>query len=565
MQSPKPDVLLQQAVDLHRTGRVDEAVRAYKKILRKDARAFGALNLLGLAEFQRGQLPQAAEALSRAIRLAPDLPNIDYNFARVLQAQGRFRDALAHYEKAVARAPQDAEATVNLGSVLAALGRRDDAIEQYRRALSLDPRRADAWHNLGNALKASDRFEEALEAYREALPLNPNQAETLRSAAYALFRLDRFDEALPYAEKAVAIQPRTADNHLMVAVVLAALGRDDEAVAAYDRAIACDPKAADAPFNKAVLLLSRGRFAEGWQHFHARWRITGAVQRRREYREPLWAGERVDGALLVWAEQGLGDQVLMSSMIPDACAFADKVVLEVDPRLVPLLGRSFPAVTVVPQREALYDGPVAAHCALGDLGRILRPDVKSFAKTAAGYVRVDETRAAALRSRLHEDGKRVIGLSWSSANREIGRSKSARLADFAPVLRLPDCRFIDLQYGDTSRDRAEVEAATGVCIDHVDEIDNTNDIDGLAALMAACDAVVTVSNTNAHLAAAQGKPTFVMLSDATGLIWYWMKRGDRTPFYERAKLFRRRGDQGWDALAANEVVPALTECLERLR
>src|SRR3569623_1750247 len=204
---------------------------------------------------------------------------------------------------------------------------------------------------------------------------------------------------------------------------------------------------------------------------------------------------------------------------------------------------SFPAVTFVPQGETLFDGPSGAQCALGDLGRYLRPDLPSFEPTARGYLKADEARAAARRSRLGAGGKRIIGLSWSSANREIGRSKSARLIDFAPVLQLPDCRFVDLQYGDTGRARAEVEAAIGVHIEHVGDIDNTYNSDGLAALMAACDAVVTVSNTNAHLAAAQGKPTFVLLSDATGLIWYWMKRGGATPFYATAHLFRRTGAQ----------------------
>src|SRR3569623_119502 len=123
---------------------------------------------------------------------------------------------------------------------------------------------------------------------------------------------------------------------------------------------------------------------------------------------------------------------------------------------------SFPAVTFVPQGETLFDGQVGAQCALGDLGRYLRPALPSFGQTARGYLKVDEARAAALRSRLGVGGKRIVGLSWSSANREIGHSKSARLIDFAPVLRLPNCRFVDLQYGDTGRDRAEVEAETGV-------------------------------------------------------------------------------------------------------
>ena len=113
------------------------------------------------------------------------------------------------------------------------------------------------------------------------------------------------------------------------------------------------------------------------------------------------------------------------------------------------------------------------------------------------------------------------------------------------MLQIPDCQFVDLQYGETSRDRAEVEAATGIRVERVSGIDNTNDIDGLAALMAACDAVVSVSNTNAHLAAAQGKATYVLLSSASAVFWYWMRRGDSTPFYDNARLVRKQSGQSW--------------------
>src|SRR5690242_19434433 len=130
---------------------------------------------------------------------------------------------------------------------------------------------------------------------------------------------------------------------------------------------------------------------------------------------------------------------------------------------------------------------MVAEAALGDIGRYLRPDEASLRSSAAGYLKADRARAGAIRDRLRHDGQRIIGLSWGSINREVGRSKSARLAELAPVLRLPGCRFVDLQYGDTRADREQLEAELGIRIEHLDDIDNTNDIDGLAALMAACD------------------------------------------------------------------------------
>ena len=552
--------MLQQAVGLHRSGRVDEAVRGYKKVLRKDACAVGALNLLGLAEFQLGHLQEAADALSRAARLNPDLPDIDYNLGRVLQAQGRLEEAIAAYQKAVAKAPRDAGALINLATVLTELKRFEVAVPVYRRAVALASPSADLWHNLANALKVLDRYDEALVAYQHELALRHDNIEALSSLIYVLNKLDRPEEALSYSRKLVAAEPSVSDHHLNLANALAALGRDDEAIAAYDRAIALGTLDV-ASWNKGLLLLSSGRFAEGWPLFQSRWKLPENAARSRNYPQPLWRGERVNGPLMIWGEQGLGDQILMASIVPDVAAYADDIVLEVDHRLVPVFQRSFPHATVVPQLVELSQVPIAAHAALGDLPSVLRNDVASFERSAAGYLKADQDRTAEFRERLAEPGKRIVGLSWASANRKLRQVKSAGLAELLPLLRLPNCRFIDLQYGDTQLERESLAKDSRISIEHLPDLDLTNDLDGLAALMSACDAVVTVSNTTAHFAAALGRPTYVLLSDGSGLIWYWMKRGDTTPFYAHARLFRKQDTQSWPDLVANDVVPRLSEYL----
>jgi tetratricopeptide (TPR) repeat protein len=563
MSAPKIHLQLQHAVGLHRSGQLDEAVRAYKKVLRKDARAVGALNLLGLAEFQLGHLPEAADALSRAARLNPDLPNVDFNLGRVLQAQGRLDEALTCYQRAVARSPQDAEALTNLGTVLSALTRYDEAIAVYRRAAALAPRSPDIWHNLGNAYRAADKYDDAVTAYRSDLALRPDHVPALDSMSCLLYRLGRYEEASEASQHLVAVDPGNLDHHNNLANALSCLGRDDEALSAYDRALALDPTAAVPLYDKGAFLLSRGRFAEGWPLFASRWKVPANASKWRDYRGPRWAGDKVDGTLLVWAEQGLGDQVLMCSMVPELRAYASKVVLEVEPRLVRLLQRSFPDISVIAQEPQLYDGPIAAHCPLGDLPQYLRPDAGSFERAASSYLAADQGVAADLRRRLTGDGRRVIGLSWASVHPQYGGTKSARLADLAPLMSLSNCRFVDLQYGDTRSDREQVARESGLMVEHLDNVDNTNDIDRLTALMAACDAIVTVSNTNAHLAAAQGKPTFILLSDGTALIWYWMKRGPSTPFYASARLFRKGHTQSWSDLTATAVAPAVSSCLDR--
>jgi ADP-heptose:LPS heptosyltransferase len=158
----------------------------------------------------------------------------------------------------------------------------------------------------------------------------------------------------------------------------------------------------------------------------------------------------------------------------------------------------------------------------------------------------DRTRRDELRRRIGASvGEKLIGISWSSNNREFGRHKSTLLAHWAPLLSVPGTIFVDLQYGDTARERQALRTEAGVELRHFDDLDLTDDLDGVAALIAACDLVITVSNTVAHIAGALGKETWVLLPASAGKLWYWGLDATTTPWYPTAKLYRREQDQDW--------------------
>jgi ADP-heptose:LPS heptosyltransferase len=186
---------------------------------------------------------------------------------------------------------------------------------------------------------------------------------------------------------------------------------------------------------------------------------------------------------------------------------------------------------------------------MASLGRHLRPDWQSFPRYENGFLRCDSALSARLRQRL-ADGRKVVGLSWASKNLRFGSNKSAQLHDFASILRLPGCRFIDLQYGDTRVEREAVQQDLGVAVERLPDIDNMNDIDGLASLIAACDIVVTISNTTAHLAGALGKETYLLVPTGRARMWCWFRDRDDNPFYPRMRLHRQKLKQPWSDLSA---------------
>ena len=226
------------------------------------------------------------------------------------------------------------------------------------------------------------------------------------------------------------------------------------------------------------------------------------------------------------------------------------MTLEVEPRLVALFARSFPAVTVVPLGPPLV---CRAGRRAGADRRPRPPFPPELGGVSEARARLSRCRrraypgtAPAARRRPHGD-RAVLGQQGADRRRR-------RRARGLPILRRccgrRTVRFVDLQYGDTRAEREAVERELGIRVERLPDIDNTNDLDGLAALMCACDAVVTVSNTTAHLAGALGRPTLVMVPHGHARIWYWFRDRDESPWYPRVRVRRQQRGQPWSELIA---------------
>lgn len=305
------------------------------------------------------------------------------------------------------------------------------------------------------------------------------------------------------------------------------LGYIDDAVASCLKALEIKPDYADAHRNLGILRLMQGRYAEGWDHWRWRWNCLDMIPHRRPFFQPEWNGEYTNQPLLVWAEQGIGDQVLYASMLRDLAKYCDHVVVEVDARLVPLFARSFPRVNVIPALGPPH--PFALQCArqiaMGDLGRVLRRDATTFGD-GKPYLKAAPFRTAQLAGAIFSFGK-VVGMSWQSKT-----DKTVPLEQWKPLFDTPGLRLINLQHG--------VSPPIDAPLEMFQELDLTNDLDGVAALISACDVVVTASNSIAHMACALGKETHVVIPTPEARRWYWGETG--STWYPTAKVWRTVGD-----------------------
>jgi Tfp pilus assembly protein PilF len=504
------------AKDRYECGKWAEAERLCRGLLNENIDCFETLTLLGVIAAQTQRMPEALELLSRAISIEPNRAEAYGNLGNVFHSLTRHEEALKCFEKALKINPELAQALCNRGIVLYDLNRHTEALESYDRALKIQPDFADALINRGIVLRRLKRHDEALTSYNRASEIQPNNSEALINRGNALLDLRRHSEALK----------------------------------TYDHAIRSRPDSVDAHMNLADCLLRLGDFARGWEEYEWRWQLPKNRDAKIALSTAAWVGQKLHGSLLVWNEQGLGDEIFFAGMLNDLALYADSITVCVDDRLVRLFQRSFGNMHVISRKTLSPDAHFDAHIPLGGLGRYLRRSYSALSKWAKPYLRACPARALNLRANIAQEKRLLCGLSWLSKNPAIGMDKTLRLQDLEPLLRLPGIDFVDLQYGDTVQEQVVFYANTTLSLKRVTEIDNFNDIDGLAALIEACDVVLTVSNTTAHLAAALGKQVLLLLPFSQGLLWYWHTEREDSPWYPTVRLFRQPAIGDWRSVIA---------------
>jgi hypothetical protein len=294
--------------------------------------------------------------------------------------------------------------------------------------------------------------------------------------------------------------------------------------------------------------VSELKLEEGWRAYERRLDSETSIRKFMGGRIRVasnWDGYSQPEALLVVGEQGLGDQIFFAGMLADLSKQVPNATVCIEPRLIPLFARSFPTLNFIEPSD-IYNHSFDAQIQLGSLGRLYRKNHAELGKVSSPYLHADSTRSSQLNTQLKRENRLLCGISWDSKNADHGEGKSLSLDALLPVLTTPEVDFIDLQYGDTEKERAALKAKHGVRLYKQADIDNHDDIDGLASLIDACDIVVTVSNTTAHLAAALGKPVIVMLPNDDALFWYWLRNSVTTPWYPTVRLFRRSDTGRWE-------------------
>lgn len=481
---------------------------------------------------QRGQLDEAEAIYRKILRSDPPNHRVLNLIGLVYFKRGHFGEAVRQLGRAATLAPKMAKYHYDLGVVTQTHGEIEAAARHYETAVTLDAGNAAAWENLGVALFDQNRNADSIAAFERALTLNPGSLLAIGNLA----TLRRWQ------------------------------GDHAAALELIEQGLALDPLNAELRMKRAETLLATGKLAAGWDDYA--WRFVHGVawgaQGTAYVPLPKWSGEALTGQhVLLHAEQGIGDEVMFASCLRDLATIPAHFTLLCDPRLVPVMARSFTFLNVLPNSPGAWGAAGESVSAdlripLGDLPRVFRSSPADFAARDA-FLHADSDARQAWRARLDALGAGLkIGISWRGGNTPRTRqARSLSLATLAPLFAAPDMQLISLQHGDCSAEIASAPEMIQKALVCFPDIDPLAELDGLFALMSELDLVISVDNSTVHFAGALGVATWMLapaLSD-----WRWPSHGTDSRWYDSVQLFRQSpGERSdWDT-----VITAVCTALE---
>ena len=547
LEPEQPQALFFAGVLALRTGRTATALGLLERSVQARPTHAESHVALGNALWAVGRKAAARTAWQDALRHERRHLGALLNLARAQEEAGESEAAVACCRLAIEAKPGNAQAHAALASALRADAQLLASLRAAETASQLDPGLAQAHYQRGTTLKLLGRLEDAVNAIGEALRLAPADASSHLNLANLLFDLNDPAGAEHHCRAALVAEPRMAEGHAMLGYLLTRANRLPEAIEACAEAVRLAPNLAEGHWNKGIALLTSGDLPAGFAEYEWRKRHPRYCHEFRSLPTPEWDGGNLAGKrLLILAEQGLGDAIMFARYPALLRARGAHVTLACDRRLVPLLQHAPGAHAVIPNRSDLPEHDIW----VDQMSLPLRCGTTLATIPSPGpYLAPDPAKAAAWSTRLpaRSEPIRRVGIAWAGNPLHSNDANRSCTHDFfAPLSLLASIRLISLQVGDSAPDAAQLGLH--------DWSPNLTDYAETAGLIANLDLVITVDTSVAHLAAAMGVPTWILLPFCPD--WRWLQQRSDSPWYSSVRLFRQRKPGDWTSVS-DAVVDAL--------
>ena len=539
---------------LFESGDLQNASIEAKKLIKEYPQNYELNKFLGLTLACLNNYDEALIFFNKCLEINNNSSDIYFNLGLIYKKKGLLDLSVKNYKEAIKFNSEFLDAYINLGVVFEQQEKYNECLNILDSLIKKDKTNYKAYFNLGNIFKKLSRFEDSINAYEKAIKINNHQAEIFFNLALVLKKIGNYDDAIVNYNKAIRLKPDYFKACNNLGVIFNDLRKFPEAFESFEKALKINPEFLEAYYNESFIFLLQNKFIEGWKRYEFRWTSEDQIKPLYNLKENIWDGKFLNGTLLVWSEQGIGDHLFFGRMVQCLKDYAKKIVFTVDKRLIKLFKLFFfnlgvNNIEVIEHNKSNLFFNYDKHIPAGSLGKFFANSEKEILKFSTNNFTINnDIDFKKIKKFLNDLKGFKIGLSWKSLNKNE-QHRNISLQKLVSILSNRNCSLVNLQFGDTNDEISQVEKNSLYKIHYLKDIDNFNNIDELSFLINNLDLVITIQNTTAHLSLGFQKKTFVLLP--TNSRWHWGVSGERSPWYPAAQIFRQSKYNDWEDVLNN--------------
>lgn len=522
-------------------GNLDTALISYKNSLSLNSNQPIIYFYLGLILKEEEKFMDALNAFNYAIDCGLNIAELYFNRGNIFWGFNKKKEALEDFDKSISLDPYQSEYFYNRALILKDLGKLDSSLSSIKRAIEFDTNNDQNFFTCALILQDLHLYKDALKSINKAIQINPNNSENHYAKSCVLLDLDEYKESLNSINQAINLNSNIGSYYFIKSLIFKNMSLYKEAIFEIESAIKIEPNNAKFLWNHSVICLLNKDFEKAWINYDKRWLVEENKLKKIDINRPFWDGVKHTECLLIWAEQGIGDQILYLKFIVNAIKNTSNIIVLVDNRLVKLFNLSFPTIRFFSINEKKDNYQCDYQIPMADLAKIYLKNDLSLLQLESQYLKADPIESMQLKKFLKKraGGKIICGISWNSNNNKTKKYKSIEFKNLLPILNLNNITFINI-------DCYQKKIKGHPNLTTLSNVDNFNNIYDLASLINACDIVITISNSTAHIAGALGKKTYLLLSKGKGELWYWFSKDMQSLWYPSIKIFQQIIPGSWD-------------------
>ena len=540
-----PSTYIDKIIALFNNGYFIDAEKQITQLIKINPKNYTYQNLLSIAYAKQNKTDLSIKVLQNIIINNPNFVDAHTNLASIIDKNLMHIEALKIYKKLLKKHSENIYLLSNYCHKLISSNKFIQAKKILKKLGSTNKTNANIFLSLGINFLNTKHFDQSLFCFNKAIAIDPNLSSPYTNIGLIYTdHFQMFNEAISFLNKAIEIDPSNATALYNLGCAYNKLGEKQKGAFYFKKVIKIKPDHYKSSYNLSLYYLATDNYKNGWAEYESRKKTLEIKEEILNIpKTKIWNGSQFNSTLVVHAEQGIGDEILISSLYKELAARQKNLCISCDKRLLKIFERSFAGIKFVDRKSFFSVSNESKHIFSFSLGQYLRKNVKSYKNNSIKWLCSNLKKDKEIESLLSNSNKIKIGISWKSPNAKED-NKDISLLKIISIM--PDSFFdlINLQYGDIKKDTEEIWKLAKRKLILFKNIDYKNDFDSIISLIVNCDVIVTSSNVTAHFAGALGKKTFLLVP--VNALWYWQINKNKSLWYPSVYIYRQNKFNEWN-------------------